>query len=361
MKLLKKAFCIVLTLACLLSVVCLPAGAAGEGFMKGMDKGYVTFIFDDNRGCTEELLELFKKYNMPLSCAVIAKSVETNTAIQKTLMEVQDAGGEILSHTYSHYTFTADNFDINKVQEEFSKSYQVLTDLGFNVNGIIETGNGGAEATAPKDKIEAVTKKYYKYSNAYGVAPQYTNKRIWLSSGLSSVKSTLKKAAENNEWVILSAHDFGEMKKALLESLLQYISSNDKLEVVTWNYMYRTFGTNPDPITPTKAVAPSTNNSPTDTPSADTPSANTPSANTPSTNTPSTDTPSTDTPSTNDTPSDNTPAVDSTAPADTSNEIDTDQQKSANYLPFIIAGVAALLLAGTVIAVIVIKKSQAKN
>ena len=374
MKLFKKVICIVLTLTCLLTAMSLPSSAAGEGFMKGMDKGYVTFIFDDNRDCTAELLTLFKKYNMPLSCAVIAEKVEKSTSIQKTLKEVQEAGGEILSHTYSHYVFTDTNFDINKVEEEFSKSYRVLTDLGFNVNGVIETGNGGGEAKAPKDKIETVTKKYYKYSNAYGVSPQYTCTRTWLSSGLSSVKNKLKKAAENNEWVILSAHDFSEMKKEVLENLLQYISSNDKLEVVTWNYMYRTFGTNPDPITPTKAVAttqtPENNSGTTNNPSTDNKqengTTNNPSNNNSTTNTPSTDTPTVnnpDTPTVNN-PDTTTPSGDAnnTTNSDTTIIIDGGEETSLGYLPFVIAGVAVLLLAGAVVTVIIVnKKSKAKK
>lgn len=269
----KKPLCLVLILLTILSLTAVPASAAEDDYINGMDKGYITFIFDDNRSCTKEVYELFKKYDMPVSCAVIASAIENNTNMQKNLMDIQNSGGEILSHTYSHKVFTEDSCDLNKVDMEFSKSYRVLTDLGFNVNGIIETGNGGGENSAPKELIETVTKKYYKYSNGYGVSPQFKESRIWLSSGFKVVKEKINSAAENNEWLILSAHDFDEMGKSALEALLQYIAENDKLEVVTWNYMYRTFGTNPESITPTGKVESNTQ-SPTANTEATTPSTN---------------------------------------------------------------------------------------
>lgn len=254
MKNIKKAVCLILSLICALFVPIITANAQTSDYMNNMDKGYVTFVFDDNRSCTAELYELFSKYNMPLSCAVIASSVENNASIINTLTDIQNAGGEILSHTYTHRVFTGADCDLTVVEEEFQKSYNTLTSLGFNVNGIIETGNGGDEANAPKDQIENITKKYYKYSNGYGVSPQFKATRIWLSAGLKTVKDKVNSAAQNNEWLILSAHDFNEMGKAALEALLQYISEKENIEVVTWNYMYRTFGTNPDSITPTNKV-----------------------------------------------------------------------------------------------------------
>ena len=66
------------------------SASAAEEYMKGMDKGYITFIFDDNRSCTKELYQLFSKYNMPLSCAVIAQQVESNPTMQQTLMDIQN-------------------------------------------------------------------------------------------------------------------------------------------------------------------------------------------------------------------------------------------------------------------------------
>ena len=366
MNILKKVICLSLALFCIFSA-CSVSASAAEEYMKGMDKGYITFIFDDNRSCTKELYQLFSKYNMPLSCAVIAQQVESNPTMQQTLMDIQNAGGEILSHTYSHKVITANNYDAAMVEEEFSKAYNTLTKLGFNVNGILEAGGGGSENTAPKDKIELITKKYYKYSDDYGVSPQYKKSRTWLSQGLSAIKRAVDKTATNKSWTILSAHDFGEMPKAQLENLLQYISENDNLEVVTWNYMYRTFGTNPEKITPTgkgDASLPDEDDDDNDTPTSNQNGA----ASNPQTpdKTPADDKGNVGDTTNKDTENNNTVNKDNTENSTTDNNSSNNtvlySKEKTNLTPIIIFGVAALvLMAGTVVTLLILQNKKKKK
>ena len=56
-------------------------------------------------------------------------------------------------------------------------------------------------------------------------------------------EKTLKKwARKKKEWLILFAHDFGEISQSDLEALLQHISDTEDMQCVTYKYMYENFG-----------------------------------------------------------------------------------------------------------------------
>ncbi len=220
---------------------------AGECFsMKAFDKAYLTFIFDDGHiGFTKECFELFQSYGMPMGCAIVAAKVMENPEDIDLFLKIEKAGGEIFSHTYNHHALHKDNCTLEKIETELGDSYRALTKLGFKINGIIEAGNGGGENTANYELIETVSRKYYKYSNAYGVSPQYNKSRTWLPNHtLESGKKRISQAIENKEWLVISAHHFGEYSKENMTELLKFIDSKgkDKAEVVTWNYVYENFG-----------------------------------------------------------------------------------------------------------------------
>lgn len=247
MPFLKKLGIFIFSLVLLLQSSMVDVSASGDFTMKKFDKAYVTIIFDDNRmPFTEECFELFKKYDIPLSCAVIAQNTNKNPELVKLLKEIEAEGGEILSHTYSHYVFTdADTTeaeeDLELLEYEFGESFRLLRSYGLDVNGIICTGNGGGEASADYNLIEGVTRKYYKYSDLYGVSPQYQNKRKAMTTGRGSIRY-IEEAQKNKDWIILFAHDFNDISKKHLEQVLQYISENDDVEAVTWKYIYDNFG-----------------------------------------------------------------------------------------------------------------------
>lgn len=242
------------------SLFAFPSQATESDFsMKPFDKAYVTFLFDDGRmPFTKECFEIFKEYNMPMCCDVVANRIDDS--LLDVLLKIQSAGGEILSHTYSHNALTSSNSNIANIEKELGDSFRVLTGLGFNINGVVETGNGGGEKTANYELIETISRKYYKYSNAYGVSPQYNMPRTWMATGinqpkpLSSIKSSVYNAITKKEWIVLWAHDFSEISKGDMRELLEYIDGygKNKVEVVTWNYIYENFGNYTGPQVPTK-------------------------------------------------------------------------------------------------------------
>ncbi len=256
---LNKIFCLLMT-AIIIAIspsASLSVQAATNDFtMKKFDKAYITFVFDDGKmPFSKQCYQIFKDFKMPMCCALISDKIKADDETANFFKKIEAAGCEILSHTSNHDVLHQDNCNINTIEKLLADSYRVLTALGFNVNGIIETGNGGQEATADYELIETVSRKYYKYSNAYGISPQYKKERIWLKDNtLDSMKSLIDKAINEKEWLVISAHDFTEFSKEDMTKLLKYIDSKgkSKAEVVTWNYVYKTFGKYTGPKVPTK-------------------------------------------------------------------------------------------------------------
>lgn len=256
-----KILCLLITVIILaVSLFSFPSvqAATNDFTMKKFDKAYITFVFDDGRmPFSKQCFEIFENFKMPMGCSLIANNVRNDKKALDTFKEIEAAGGEIFSHTLNHIAIHKDNSDLSVIEAQLGDSYRVLTALGFNVNGIIETGNGGDEATANYELIETVARKYYKYSNAYGVSSQYKKERIWLRwNTLDSMKSIVDRAINNKEWLVISAHDFSEFSKENMIEFLEYINEKgeNKIEVVTWNYVYKTFGKYTGPAVPTKAA-----------------------------------------------------------------------------------------------------------
>lgn len=230
------------------------ASAETDFKMKSFDKAYITFVFDDgNMPFTEECYNIFKAFDMPMCCSIISKKAEENPKLISVLKDVEKSGGEILSHTYTHNAFNKNSTETDFIYQ-LKNSYVHLTALGFNINGVIEAGSGGAEKEANYEAMEAVTREYYKYSDYYGVSPQYQNPRTWfMYNSISSIKSMIDTAIIRKRWIVLSAHNFNEISKNDLIEILSYIQSKpeDKIDVVNWNYIYENFGEYTGPAVPT--------------------------------------------------------------------------------------------------------------
>lgn len=239
----------IVTFFCVLALIfTLPvtAFATEESSMTELPHGYVTIVLDDARNDIYQMADLFKKFNIPFSCAVPGKMVDPNengdTKLIKCLTDVQNHGGEILSHTYDHHSFS-ETTDRAEVEYQFKTSYDALTNAGFNVNGIIEAGSGGAEKKVDYNMVEEVSRKYYKYSDAYGVSPQYNAARTWVNGmSIAKLKSKVSYAANHNEWLILFCHGFDEISAEDLTALLTHINETENMYPVTYKYMFETYG-----------------------------------------------------------------------------------------------------------------------
>lgn len=256
-----KVLCIlmaVVVIAVLLLASLIVKAEINDFTMREFDKAYITFVFDDGKmPFSKECYEIFKDFKVPMCCALVANKVSADKETAEFFKEIESAGCEILSHTLSHDVLHEDNCSITNIETQIGDSFKVLTSLGFTVNGVIEVGDDGREATANYNLIETITRKYYKYSNAYGVSPQYKKERIWLKDNtLDSIKSRIDNAISEKEWLVISAHDFTEFSKKNMTELLSYIDSKgaSKVKVVTWDYVYKNFGVYTGEKIPSKEI-----------------------------------------------------------------------------------------------------------
>lgn len=307
----KKILSLLICLVLIISLATFSASAAGDFRWKELDKAYVSFLFDDRRmddNFTENVFNIFQSYNMPMCCAVCVDN-ETNLIYDDTsrnlLLDIQKEGGEILSHCYDHKVIRKENSNVEYMEKELGQSYIILTKLGFNITGVIETGaameNGiHPETTADYDLMRPIVKKYYKYSDRYGLTydssdydrdkyqinndDPYEINRIWMYYyDENGIKNFINDAIKNKQWITFSAHHFKEFTKGdgqrILNNVLNYIQmqGKDKVEVVTWRQMYEKFGEYTGPQIPSaEALAavkaytlPSSTTTPDATPSAD--------------------------------------------------------------------------------------------
>lgn len=264
----KRLFLLLISAILIATLVAPVSVSAADDFkLKDFDKAYVTFVFDD---CYETLpskykgnffavaLQMFEDYNFPMCMAATADNAKVDSK-RKLLKELEAAGGEVLSHTVDHTVLSKDNSTVEVFEKQLGDSYGILSAYGFKVNGIIATGNNGGENTANFALMEPVTRKYYKYSNLYGVSAQYDYKKLdmngiqrrWITT-FEGAKKIIDEAIEKKRWVVLSAHHFGEIPRTELDAILDYLARNfNYVDVVTWNYIYENFGVYSGPQVPT--------------------------------------------------------------------------------------------------------------
>ncbi len=388
MKLFKRILCLCFAAALLLSALSVPTSAAEAGFSwKPYDKGYVSFVIDDAYPATEEYIKMFNSYNMPMCVAIPAYKIvdsegENPFQVKTWLTNIQNHGGEILAHNYTHTYFTPET-PASVVEEQFSKARKVWDASEYNVNGIIAC-NEAANGNPVKDYTvigELASKYGYKYSNRYGVGEQYHGiDRIWLSeTTLTKAKRSIEDAVANKKWVVFAGHGSHDIKSKVLEELLKFISETEGAECVTLKYMFETYGNYSTPqdfgptyytvdftdesgkvinsqvvVKGTAAKAPSGYNWDTDVSNVTTNLTVKPasaSADAPSGNT------DTQKPNNNNTGG-NTDKNDDTVIIDP--EINLDPNSAPNHTPFIIIGavVGVIIIATVIVLIIVLKKKK---
>ncbi|MBO5909840.1 MAG: hypothetical protein J6Q67_08895 [Clostridia bacterium] len=240
------------SLAALLSAGILAAGsfisASADTIpmtMKELDKSYLTLVFDDN--ITDSLKTFYEiitlEYGYPICAAVPSGSLKGDNAL---LHDIENHGGEILSHTKSHKVFNR-SVPWDVVEAEMKDSLKELTAAGFDVKGINLAGGGGTEDTdlEYRTEIEKITSKYYLYSDLYGASEQYYKPRDYLRFTFNNNPEiafrSVRELAKTPQWKVWFAHNTSELNEKTLRSMLDEIKKQEKegkLEVVTYRTMY---------------------------------------------------------------------------------------------------------------------------
>lgn len=214
---------------------------------KPFDKGYVVIIIDDGRHDLCKFLEIFKEYNVPLSCALMSSNLysiqDDGRYLIDVALDIQANGGEVLSHSTSGSVFTEETTD-EDANERFRTSKKILTENGLIINGFVKPGGTGALSRL--DKFEHLVRKYYRYGYSSGYSTAYSTGRYAMTGTLENLTSKVDNAIANKSKIIFYSHSFDndEVTESNLRGLLQYIKDNDGVEVVTTKYLYDNFASN---------------------------------------------------------------------------------------------------------------------
>lgn len=232
-----------------------------------LDKAYITFVNDDSRPDIDKFADLFISKNIPLTLATVADNLlNASSNLKETRLEVatrvEKAGGEILAHNAP--VITNDTIDnTNFMYNYFVVQKQLLTSMGFNVNGIILAGgNGQITGNIKTAKWASLIYNYSdllgeKYDTYFG-SSVYFYPRTGLSNyhnDIFKIKQEIDKAIEEKTWKVFYFHDTSEISLDVLEEILDYINSkSDEVEVVTYKNMYDKFATRYSNIKDTKTT-----------------------------------------------------------------------------------------------------------
>lgn len=218
---------------------------------KPLDKGYITLVIDDNNSELPFFYNVITdEYNLPMCAAVPTSTLYS--ANNSVLHEIQNHGGEILSHTRDHKILNR-SVDWETVDYQLGQSYRELVADGFDVRGVILAGGPGQDETESYRKdIEGFTNKYYLYSDKYGVSTQYWKPRNWfVNRSVDNLKAIIDQQIQNKTWEVIYAHNTGECSEETLRAVLDYLVEKKNaglVDVVTYRHMYETFGDWESPV-----------------------------------------------------------------------------------------------------------------
>ena len=224
-----------------------------------MDKGYVTFIFDDLTNDIDLIASIFAEYGYPAGFAAIPSKLSMTAkglneangnyfvgmTMQEVLTQAVEDGGEILVHNSSPTVTIESQYDFEFMYSYFIQAKENLEEAGFSPRGIIRAG--GSEAINRSEEIDRWLIGNYEYANM-GTLPQYNWDRSNTTSGLDGIKTKIDTAAANHTWVSfrchgLDAYQSGEAMsdESKLREILTYCQNLD-VEVVTCGYIFDHFG-----------------------------------------------------------------------------------------------------------------------
>ena len=222
-----------------------------------LDKGYVSFIFDDLCDDIDSVASLFEQYGYPLTLAAIpAKLYENCSGLSATrgnftvgmqkldvVRQVLANGGEVMTHNQSPVVTAENQTNYDFMHEYFVTRKEELESVGIYPRGIIRAGGSGAINRSAE--IDRWLIGNYEYANM-GTLPQYNWDRTTIQKSQADLKADILSAKNNKTWLRFMCHsyDFGEGEtftgEADLIELLTYCQSIG-IDVVTVGYIFDHF------------------------------------------------------------------------------------------------------------------------
>lgn len=225
---------------------------------KSLDKGYVTFIFDDLCNDIDSVASLFEQYNSPVCLAAIPDNMNgicsgltatrgnfTVGMTKKAVMEqVVTNGGEILAHNSAPVITETNQYDYDFMYGYFCTAKQNLNNAGFYPRGIIRAGGTGAINRSTE--IDRWLIGNYEYANM-GTLPQYNWDRVTIQQSQTDLKNAILAAKNNKTWLRFMCHSYNFDNsntftgEADLIELLEYCQTIG-IDIVTVGHIFDTYG-----------------------------------------------------------------------------------------------------------------------
>ena len=218
------------------------------------DKAYFVLTIDDANKYLSEVYDLCHELGIVMCPAIIPSELNTiyDNSNGRSIKDICDLvvadGGEILSHSGK---YIKDDSTYTDYEEVFRDTKKILEDNGYEIRGIITAGGAGYSSFTKK--LDDWSRKYYDYSDQNGLktSPAYSHSRWWHHdySTIENCKTYVDNAIKNKSFVVMAMHgtdDTSDLEHIThLRELLEYMISKgkDKLQFVTWAYVYDNFGT----------------------------------------------------------------------------------------------------------------------
>lgn len=197
--------------------------------------GKITFHFDD---CFitqyEQAFPVFQRAGA-VGCLVVAAGEGRHAMSFEQMMEMQNAGWEIICHTFNHIRMAAEPIPDNIAAYEVVQSKWFLEEKGFHVRQFVTPYSGCHADTLPllREHYDAAF-TVYKNSNAQPIeelvikrpVDKYRlNRAVMSGHTLEELKAFVDYVAENDEWLIFYEHELGVGKNItaeILEGVVRY-------------------------------------------------------------------------------------------------------------------------------------------
>jgi peptidoglycan/xylan/chitin deacetylase (PgdA/CDA1 family) len=185
---------------------CSGVTAKNTSSINNKSKPLVTFVFDDGNETDYTVAKNIFSAQGEVACS----AVTTNWINSKgyltvpQLMELQNAGWEILSHTESHPNLKT--LSESQIEAELSKSKSILEKLGFTVKNLVYPYNKTNGA------VKKIAEKYYRSGREGGsmlnqhILDRYELKSYSIKHNLNKMKSYIDNAYSERKWLIFYHH-----------------------------------------------------------------------------------------------------------------------------------------------------------
>ena len=207
--------------------------------------GKITFHFDD---CFitqyEQAFPVFQKAGA-VGCLVVAAGEGRHAMTFDQMMEMQNAGWEIICHTFNHVRMAVEPLSADVADYEVVQSKHFLEHKGFRVRQFVTPYSGCHADTLPLLRAHydaAFT--VYKNSNAQPIeelviqrpVQRYRlNRAVMSGHTLEELKAFVDYVAEHDDWLIFYEHELGVGKNItaeILEGVVRYCQEKG-VEILT--------------------------------------------------------------------------------------------------------------------------------